>query len=364
MKGNILIGIIIFVIIAAIGLMIYFNVRPGNKLYENNSYGFKTEYLGTWQELGGEYPKIVTFIDEIDIDFRTNTDIYVYPGEDCDLKLKELTEQGYKTSDVQTTMKIAGKTVDGLVNTETEMYNQTIYQEYICLEHADHLYVIVNTAKDMQKQMKNFNIIKNTFAFTAISPEQFGGIGDVVSSLRQKYQQSVPAKKIFEWEYGNETVIYEALFYKDMIHLQGGYDEGDIIGFDFIVKDPMVNDIAIEKGKQTDETVELIYEQNIGYTIETITKTYNKETGLPVKIKVESDAGSFEIKLRRIEENYLSDISCDAVNSCPDYMECADFLDLGLGPLCYTGDACELAGCEENKCVIAKSYPVQVYCQD
>jgi len=296
MKGNI--GIIIAIIVIAIGVMFYFQITPNNKLYESQSYGFKTEYPGTWQEIGGESPKVVTFIDELSTDFKTNTDVYVYSNSECvDMSHNLIIDitGAARAVIMDTDVKLAGKTAEKTQQIRVDLNNQTYYFEILCVEHAEHVYLLVNFAKDFGKQAKNFDIIKNSFAFTAISPEQFGGVGDLLSGLRQKYQESVPFTKTFEWTEGEETHTYTITFTGEGIVTSGDTP------FDFITNDPLLQDFEIAKGKQTDETVDLKYQNNLGYVTETITKTYDKLTGMPVKITVESDAGSFEIDLNEVE---------------------------------------------------------------
>ena len=52
--------------------------------------------------------------------------------------------------------------------------------------------------------------------------------------------------------------------------------------------------------------------------------------------------------------------SCDAFNHCEAGLECFKFEDEST-PICWEGDPCEK--CETGNCVIAESYPAQIFCQ-
>jgi len=227
--------------------------------------------------------------NEIGSGFRSNTDVSVFSAGTCETLLEDMCDEDCLELINMQEIKLAGKNALAY-QTRTQLSGIVIIQEHICTEHAGHLYVLTNTAENFVDQSKNFNIIKNSFAFTAVSAEQFGGIGDVVSGLRQKYKANAPVSKTFEWETGT----FQVLFDKEVIATSGP----TFTAFPFITEDSMVKDIDATKGKTTDTTIELIYENNLGYTTETVTKTYNKETGIPIKVKVESETGSFEVEFQ------------------------------------------------------------------
>lgn len=51
---------------------------------------------------------------------------------------------------------------------------------------------------------------------------------------------------------------------------------------------------------------------------------------------------------------------CDVVNPCPAGKECYNFEDEDK-PICWKGDPCQK--CISKKCIVAESYPMQVFCQ-
>ncbi len=51
---------------------------------------------------------------------------------------------------------------------------------------------------------------------------------------------------------------------------------------------------------------------------------------------------------------------CDADNPCPQGQECYKSED-EESPICWEGDPC--AKCESGNCVVAESYPIQVFCR-
>ena len=60
---------------------------------------------------------------------------------------------------------------------------------------------------------------------------------------------------------------------------------------------------------------------------------------------------------------FLEGVECDAVNKCPEGYECASFPAAGLS--CYPEgkDVCGFVACPPGtKCVVAESYPVQIFC--
>lgn len=60
-----------------------------------------------------------------------------------------------------------------------------------------------------------------------------------------------------------------------------------------------------------------------------------------------------------LKEQLGGAIECDAENPCPPGQECYSFEGEGL--ICWAGDPCEK--CASNKCVVAESYPMQVFCK-
>src|SRR5690606_4188818 len=57
--------------------------------------------------------------------------------------------------------------------------------------------------------------------------------------------------------------------------------------------------------------------------------------------------------------------ACDAVNPCPEGLECMVLrLDSGdVGPLCLDPvEACAAVDCRGGDCLIAESYPAQLFC--
>ena len=51
---------------------------------------------------------------------------------------------------------------------------------------------------------------------------------------------------------------------------------------------------------------------------------------------------------------------CDADNPCPEGQKCYKFED-EKNPICWKGDPC--TKCESENCVVAESYPIQVFCR-
>jgi uncharacterized membrane protein YkoI len=57
----------------------------------------------------------------------------------------------------------------------------------------------------------------------------------------------------------------------------------------------------------------------------------------------------------------ITDQRCDAVNPCPEGLECFSFPDIGLR--CAESNPCSYYECPEgNQCAVAESYPGQVMC--
>ena len=65
---------------------------------------------------------------------------------------------------------------------------------------------------------------------------------------------------------------------------------------------------------------------------------------------------------------FLTDVSCDAFNSCPEGYECASFsgIDSSLDkPVCYPieKNPCDFVTCASgSECTLMEAYPVQVAC--
>lgn len=60
---------------------------------------------------------------------------------------------------------------------------------------------------------------------------------------------------------------------------------------------------------------------------------------------------------------FLENVECDALHKCPQGFECAKFPGTGLACYPEEKEPCNLVSCPPGKeCVIAESYPVQVFC--
>jgi len=60
-------------------------------------------------------------------------------------------------------------------------------------------------------------------------------------------------------------------------------------------------------------------------------------------------------------EDFITDLSCDAKNPCPEGLECYKFPDRP-GPVCAQPDPCSYYCEAGTECVMLESYPMQIRC--